>query len=257
MLGQYRIERLLARGGSAEVYSAMDTELGIPVALKVPHDHLDQGTLESIRREVRLVAKLEHPNIMPIRTAGTIGERLVIVQPLGVESLYDRMARRMSRALVLDIAEQLLEALAHAHSKRVVHCDVKPDNIVLFEGGLVRLADFGLARMATRSIEASGSGTVGYMSPEQALGRPSARSDVFSAGLVIYRMMAGHVPEWPFAWPYPGLQRMRRGYPKDLLEWIRKATDVDSRRRYANAGPMLEEFKRIRRRAAPTARKSA
>lgn len=249
MLGQYRIERLLAKGGTAEVFAAHDTALGIRVALKVPHSHLEGEMLESIRREIRLVAKLDHPNIMPIRTASEIDGHLVIVQPLGVESLADRLGRRMGREKVLEIAGQVFAGLAHAHAKRVMHCDVKPDNIVLFEDGTVRLADFGLARFALHSIEASGSGTVGYMAPEQALGRPSARSDVFSAGLVLYRMMAGDVPEWPFEWPYPGLARARRGYHKDLLELVRHATQVDSRRRFETAAPLLEAFQRLRPRA--------
>ncbi|MEZ6017760.1 MAG: serine/threonine-protein kinase [Planctomycetota bacterium] len=246
MLGQYRIEKLLAKGATAEVFAALDTALGIRVALKVPHSHLDATMLDCIRQEIRLVAKLEHPNIMPIRTASEIDGHLVIVQPLGTESLADRLARRMSRERVLEVAGQLFRALAHAHAKRVAHCDVKPDNIVLFEDGLVRLADFGLARFAIHSIEASGSGTVGFMAPEQALGRPSVRSDVFSAGLVLYRMMAGDVPEWPFEWPYPGLSRARRGYHIDLLELVRHATRVDSRRRFEHAGPLLEAFERIR-----------
>lgn len=256
MLGQYRIEKLLARGATAEVFAAHDTELGIRVALKVPHSHLDATMLDSIRKEVRLVAKLEHANIMPVRTASEIDGHLVIVQPLGVESLADRLGRRLGRERVLDIAGQLFAGLAHAHAKRVVHCDVKPDNIVLFEDGRVRLADFGLARFAVNSINASGSGTVGFMAPEQALGRPSARSDVFSGGLVLYRMMAGDVPEWPFEWPYPGLERAQRGYHLDLIELVRHATRVDSRKRFENAGPMLEAFRRIRPTALRATRRS-
>lgn len=245
-LGQYRIEKLIATGGTAEVFAAHDTALGISVALKVPHAHLDAATLDSIRKEVRLVAKLEHPNIMPVRTATEIDGQFVIVQPLGKESLADRLARRLARERVLDIAGQLFAGLAHAHARRVMHCDVKPDNIVLFEDGTVRLADFGLAKLAVHSIEASGSGTVGYVAPEQALGRPSARSDVFSAGLVLYRMLAGKVPSWPFEWPYPGLARAQRGYHADLIELVRHATQVDSRKRFESAVPLRDAFERIR-----------
>jgi serine/threonine protein kinase len=214
--------------------------------LKVPLSNLDAAMIESIRQEVRLVAKLDHPNIMPVRTASEIDGHLVIVQPLGVESLADRLGRRMGRERVLDITGQLLAGLAHAHAKRVMHCDVKPDNVVLFEDGTVRLADFGLAKLTVHSIEASGSGTVGYMAPEQALGRPSARSDVFSAGLVLYRMLAGALPEWPFEWPYPGLERARRGFHRDLIELVRHATLVDSRKRFENAVPLRDAFERIR-----------
>jgi serine/threonine protein kinase len=255
MLGQYRIERLLAKGATAEVFAAHDTELGIKVALKVPLSNLEGAMLDSIRQEVRLVAKLDHPNIMPVRTASEIDGHLVIVQPLGIESLADRLGRRLGRERVLDITGQLFAGLAHAHAKRVMHCDVKPDNIVLFDDGTVRLADFGLAKLAVHSIEASGSGTVGYMAPEQALGRPSARSDVFSAGLVLYRMLAGALPEWPFEWPYPGLARARRGFHPDLLELVRHATLVDSRKRFENAVPLRDAFERIRPYALSEARR--
>lgn len=256
MLGQYRIERLVARGATAEVFAAYDTALGISVALKVPLDHLDTATLDAIRQEIRLVARLEHTNIMPVRTAGEIDGHLVIVQPLGDESLADRLERRIGRERVLDIAGQLFAGLAHAHAKRVMHCDVKPDNIVLFKDGLVRLADFGLARLSLNSIAASGSGTVGFMAPEQALGRPSARSDVFSAGLVLYRMMSGAVPEWPFEWPYPSLTRARRSYQEDLIELVRHATQVDSRKRFENAQPLRDAFERIRPRALKVMRRA-
>lgn len=245
-VGQYRIEERLAAGGFAEVFRAYDTVQGIRVAIKVPHDHLnDRETMESFRREVRLVAPLDHPNILPIKTAGLIDGHFMIVAPLGIESLADRLKRRMSRRTVLSFAEQLFEALAYAHKRRVIHCDVKPDNLVLFPESRLKLADFGLARIALRSIVASGSGTVGYLAPEQALGKPSPRSDVFSAGLILYRLMSGELPDWPFQWPYPGIKKVRRMYGPGLVDFVRKATWVDERKRFGDAVQMLRAYRRI------------
>ena len=92
--------------------------------------------------------------------------------------------------------------------KRVLHCDIKPENFILFADGTLKLTDFGIAKIARRTIEASGSGTVGYIAPEQALGRPSFRSDVFSLGLIFYQMFTKKLPQWPFAWPPPEYQRL-------------------------------------------------
>ena len=103
------------------------------------------------------------------------------------------MQRRLSIRTALDLGEQLLRAIAFAHENRVIHCDVKPDNLLLFDRGRLRLTDFGISKIAHRTISASGAGTVGYMAPEQAMGRPSARSDVFAAGLVLWQMFSGYV----------------------------------------------------------------
>ena len=252
-LGQYRIEGKLASGGFAVVHKAFDTALGIRVAIKIPHDYMvDAETRDRFRQEVRLAARLDHPNILPIKTAGVIDGQFVLVTPLGIESLADRMTRRMGRKLVIEVARQLLEALACAHKERVIHCDVKPENLIVFPGNLVRLADFGLARIALRSINASGSGTVGYLAPEQALGRPSLRSDVFSAGMILYRLMSGKLPEWPFRAPLPGMARAQSQYHPDLVALVLRAIEVDETKRFRDAGAMLAAFKKLENRALKT-----
>jgi serine/threonine protein kinase len=101
-------------------------------------------------------------------------------------------------------------AYAHAHN-RVIHCDVKPDNFILFPDNVLKLADFGIAKVAYQTLRASGSGTVGYVAPEQAMGKPSFRSDVFSLGLILYRMFSGVLPEWPYAGRLPSFGASLQG----------------------------------------------
>lgn len=246
-VGKYRIEGRLGTGGFAHVYQAMDTIEGVRVALKLPHAHfVTEEVLRDFKNEVRIVAKLDHPNILPLKDASVIDGKFVLTYPLGDGSLSERLRKRMSTATALDYAEQMLEALAYAHEQRIVHCDVKPDNVILFDTHRVRLADFGIAKVAQKTLKGRGTGTVGYMAPEQAMGKPTMRSDVFSMGLIIYRMLTGWWPEWPYEWPFPGHERLRGKVSPELIRFLRKATDVDQRKRYRDAMQMLEAFNKAR-----------
>ena len=248
-LGKYRLKRRLASGGFANVYEAFDTLERVSVALKIPMvEQLDEQAREDFEREIQISAKLQHPNIMPLKTADYVGERLVIAYPIGQRSLGDRITNRLSARTAVDYGEQLLLGLAYAHERRIMHCDVKPENLILFADGTLRLADFGLAKRALRTQMASSSGTLGYIAPEQAMGRPSKRSDVFSAGLIIYRMLAGVLPEWPFDWPMPGLPRIRRAAPA-MIPVLQRALQLDARRRYRDAEQMLTAFQAAKKAA--------
>jgi serine/threonine-protein kinase len=255
-LDKFRIEKKLAEGGFAAVFRAYDTVEGIRVAIKVPHAHLvTSETLRQFRKEVRVNALLDHPNVLPIKFAGHLDGQFVIVYPLGIETLGDRLRRRVSFGKALGWAGQILEAISFAHDRRIFHGDLKPDNLILFPGDRLRLSDFGLARIMGRTLSASGSGTVGYMAPEQAMGKPSLRSDVFSAGLVLYRMFSGRLPEWPFGWPPPGHDRLRAKLPPAAIEFLRKALQVDHRSRFADGVKMKKAFDRVRWNATVAARK--
>ena len=248
-LGKYRIERRLATGGFGAVFRAMDTIEGIRVALKIPHASVvSQEMIDDFRKEVRMTAKLEHQNILPLKNASFIGDYFVIVFPLGDKSLADRMRSRMSLQTILDFSEQMIEAVAYAHLQRIIHCDIKPENFILFPDNRVRLSDFGIARVAQNTVKGSGSGTVGYMAPEQAMGKPSMRSDVFSLGLVIYRMLTGHLPEWPFEWPPEGYRRLRQRAHPDMVAVLKKALEVSPRKRFRDASSMLRAFRPAKRR---------
>lgn len=249
-LAHYRIVRWLASGGYAEVYHAVDTIMGIHCALKIPHPHLiDDETLEDFRREVRFTARLDHSNVLPILSAFFHDERFVIVSPLGEGTLSERLRTRLSPRIAILYAEQILEALACAHQKRIIHCDVTPDNFILFPNQRLKLTDFGIAKTMLRKVSGSGRGTVGYLAPEQAMGKPSFRSDLFSAGLIIYRMFSGRLPEWPYEWPLPGERRLRRILSSDMVNLIRRTLEVDARKRFPDAGATLGAFRRIRNRA--------
>jgi len=261
MLGKYRIQKRLAEGGFATVYKGLDTVEGVPVAIKVPYPQfLDREALALFRKEVRLTASLDHPNILPVKNAQFIDDHFVIIYPLGVASLADRMKRRLTTEKALRFVEQMLEAVAHAHRRRIVHCDVKPDNFILFPGERLRLGDFGISRVAYRTLTASGSGTVGYLSPDQALGKPSLRSDVFSLGLIIYELLSGRLPRWPFDWPPAGIERVQKKVHPDFIAWLERALSVWEIERFENAQKMLAAFQRLkakRRLLAPDRRRKS
>lgn len=246
-LGKYRIERRLGIGAFAVVYQAMDTIQGIRVALKVPHSTLVTAeVLRDFRSEIRTTSRLEHRNILSLRDASIIDDRLVMVFRLGRETLDDRLRRRMSLETSLNFAEQILSGAAYAHRQRIVHCDIKPENVILFDGQHVRLADFGIAKVSQRTLQGSGTGTVGYMAPEQAMGRPSLKSDVFSIGLIVYRMLSGSWPEWPYEWPFAGARRLRGRVHPDFVAFMRKSISLRPSDRYRDADQMLSAFRRLR-----------
>ena len=246
MLGKYKLVEPLGSGGFAVVYRARDTVEGHDVALKLPNTRFDADNRDQLLREVRVAMRLDHPNILPIRNADFVGEQLLIAYPIGVESLYRRLQRRISNQRAVSIVEQLLDGLAYAHSRRVIHCDINPSNVILVDSDHVMLSDFGLARIAaTTQILGSGSGTVGYIAPEQAMGHPSFRSDVFSLGLLIYRIFGGALPRWPYRWPLAELPRLKRRLSPEAILWLRRAIEVEERKRYKNAGQMKRAYEKL------------
>lgn len=255
-LGKYRLLKRIGSGGYADVFSAVDTLLGIKVAIKVPlQSVMSPQLLDEFRREARLTMKLDHPNILPIRDATFIDGHFVIISPLGDQTLDDRISKRMAFETSFDIIAQLLAAVAHAHEEGVIHCDIKPENILLFDGTRLRLTDFGIAKAAQKTITSSGTGTVGYMAPEQAMGKPSSRSDVFSIGLIAYRMFSGQWPEYPFLWPMVGAAQLRRRAHPELIAVIRKALSINPRHRYRDASQMLQDWEKTQLKAIRFARR--
>lgn len=253
-LGKYRIERRIAQGGFAHVYQALDTIEGVRVALKMPHQfNVTAAMLDTFQREARLVAKLDHPNILPLKDASFIDGRFVITCRLGEKTLGDRLRNRVSFETAIHLIDQMTDGVAYAHRNRIIHCDIKPENMILLPDGRLQLMDFGIAKVAQRTIVktmiASGSGTVGYMAPEQAMGRPSARSDVFALGLIAYKILTGHLPEWPFDWPPKGYVTLRRKAHPDLIDVIRRSLEMRPSRRYRDANDLLRAFRAVKARS--------
>ena len=243
-IGKYRILGRIASGPLADVYRAYDTIQKRRVALKIPKADTHTGH-EEFLHEVQVATKLQHPNILAVLNASYIDGHFVIAMELGEESLADRIERRISTARALDLAGQAIAALAHAHEHKIIHCDIKPENYILFPGNQLKLCDFGFAKLSLRTLKASGSGTIDYIAPEQAMGRPKFQSDVFSLGLVLYRLLSGRLPEWPFAWPMVGHERLTAKVRPELVEMLRKSIQLDPADRYRDAVQMMSAFEQL------------
>jgi serine/threonine protein kinase len=217
LVGRYEIERELGRGGMATVHLARDIRNDRHVALKVLHPQL-AFTLGADRfaREIRLAARLDHPNILRVLDSGDVAGQLWFAMPyVEGENLFDRLQRerQLPIAEALRIALGVAGALAYANEQGVVHRDIKPDNILL-SGDNILVADFGVARAVSEmqsKLTATGMivGTPTYMSPEQAAGELNldGRSDIFALACVTYEMLSG---EPPFKGPTPQMTLMLR-----------------------------------------------
>jgi len=207
-VGHYEVIGPLGAGGMAEVYRARDTRLGRDVALKILTAEFaaDSGRVQRFEREARAISLLNHPNILAVFDVGTHdGLPYMVTELLEGETLYQRVLHgALTQRKAIDFAQQIARGLAAAHEKGVVHRDLKPENIFLCRDGILKILDFGLARIAPEVEEDRFSrrgpqtefgatvGTVGYMSPEQVRGEPADhRSDIFSFGAVLYEMLSG------------------------------------------------------------------
>jgi serine/threonine protein kinase len=238
-LGKYRLAKSLGEGGSCEVWKARDCVEGIWVALKIPlADTHGKRDNQALLREVRLVAQLRHPHIMPVKNADIIGGHAILATELSVGTLED-CSRPMSVRRIISIAAQVLDGLAYAHRKRMVHCDVTPNNIFLFPNGRAALGDFGIGlHLKGRMHTVDDFGTPGYVAPEQAYGRPTYRSDCFAVGLILYEYITGFLPKWPFRWPPRGCKRLRERTSLAFVRFLKQALTVDPEKRFANADQM-------------------
>ena len=201
--GRYTVERTLGTGGMALVYLARDEELGRPVAIKVLGERFaaDPEFRERFVREARMAARLSHPNIVSVYDVGEEdGQPYIVMECVEGTTLAEEVTRRkrLLAAEVVDLGLQACAALAHAHESGLVHRDVKPQNLLLREDGVLKIADFGIARAeeATRLTRiGTVLGTVQYLSPEQAAGEHvTAAADLYSLGAVLYELLSGRPP---------------------------------------------------------------
>lgn len=269
--GRYRVRRLVARGGMATVYEALDVRLDRVVALKVMHPHLaaDPDFVARFEREAKAAARLNHPHVVSVFDQGA-SDGLVY---LAMEFIPGRTLRDVLRAQgrltpeqALAIIEPVLDALRDAHRAGFVHRDIKPENILIADDGRVTVADFGLARaMATTATSATTGmiiGTVAYLSPEQVeTGGADARSDIYAAGVCLFEMLTGRLPhagESPLAIAYqhvnadiPAPSEFTPTLGRDIDAIVVTATRRDPQRRYASADDFLADVERVRRTLPP------
>lgn len=202
-VGRYRIERPLGSGGMASVFLAVD-DAGQRVALKLMNAALkDQPDFVArFANEARATASLRHRNIVSVFDAGEAdGQYFMATEFVDGGTVADLLAklRELPPALAAEVVLQVLEGLDHAHSRGIVHRDLKPENLLISSGGVVKIADFGIARVVASDTRLTSTGmligTVGYMSPEQARGvKVDPRSDLFSLGIILYELLTGRNP---------------------------------------------------------------
>jgi serine/threonine protein kinase len=255
-IGKYSIEKKLGSGSFATVWQARDLVENRRVALKVAHsDVIDEWGPEAVEHEARIASRLSHPNIVTVRNADWIDGRFVMATDLAQKCLADAPGVRRSGRLALGVIRDIAAGLAYAHSKNVLHRDVKPENILLFEDRRAALTDFGVSRFAKAATHTyTEAGTLGYMAPEQAYGRPKLTSDVFSLGLIAYELLTGALPTWPFEWPPRNYDRFQDRVPALVQPILRKAAEFEPSHRYPDAIVLYRLLENAIRRAEPVRR---
>ncbi|GAA1243694.1 Stk1 family PASTA domain-containing Ser/Thr kinase [Prauserella halophila] len=273
---RYRVDGLLARGGMSSVYRGLDTRLDRPVAIKIMDSRFadDRSFVERFEREARSAAKLHHPHVVAVHDQGFDGtpgseqrRAFLVMELVDGGTLRDLLEGRGALTLpqVLTVAEDVLSALGAAHAAGLVHRDVKPENVLIGRGGqagsgVVKVGDFGLVRAVAATANTTGSvilGTVAYLSPEQVTdGSASERGDVYSAGILLYEMLTGHVPytaDTPISVAYrhvnddvPAPSAARSDLPPALDDLVLRATRRDADARPADATAFLEQLRAIR-----------
>ena len=267
VVGNYKILGLAGAGGMGVVYRALDIKLERTVALKFLPEHLVSSSDDKERflREARFASSLDHPNIGVIHglEETSDGRSFIVMAYYAGETLVGKMRRGpLPLAEAVDIAIQMGEGLAAAHAGTVVHRDIKPSNVILTQSGVAKIVDFGLARLAstgsTQSI--STAGTIGYMSPEQTVGKfVDQRTDIWALGVVLTEMVTGKNPfsrETPAATIYAILNDPplpMDEIPLDLLRVIYQALSKEPETRYQNCREMVVDLKDVRSRLEPEA----
>jgi eukaryotic-like serine/threonine-protein kinase len=256
---RYTFERELGRGGMATVYLARDLSEGRPVAIKAMHRNLSSASgVERFRREMGIAASLSHPRIVPLYDSGDADGVLYYIMPyVEGESLFQRLKRerRLSLEDALQIAHDVADALGYAHSRGILHRDVKPENILLAERHAL-IADFGLARAIRaadhRKLTETGVivGTVYYMSPEQLREEPNLdqRVDIYSLGCILYEMLSGRplytgrsitdLVTQILRAPVPSVRRVNASVPAAVDQTIGRALAKSAAERFAT----MQEF---------------
>jgi eukaryotic-like serine/threonine-protein kinase len=261
---RYRLEEKIGSGGMSSVYRAFDPMLERWVAIKLMHRDIsnDPDQLERFRREARAVAQLNHPHVVTVIDAGEDeGAPYIVFEYVEGETLKERI-RRLGRLPVSEAVAYAIEigrALESAHANRLVHRDVKPQNVLIDPDGRAKVTDFGIARsLEAKGLTATGRvlGTTDYVSPEQALGREvTGQSDIYSLGIVLYEMLTGETPfhadtQVAVAMkhvrdPLPDVQRRRPEISATLAAVVERSTAKETQNRYPAVSQMVHDLEEV------------
>jgi tRNA A-37 threonylcarbamoyl transferase component Bud32 len=262
--GRFQLQEKIGTGGMSTVYLAFDPTLERRVAIKVMHQDIskDPDQLERFRREARAVARLNHPHVVTVIDAGEDeGNPYIVFEYVEGETLKDRI-HRMGRLPVPEAVAYAIEigrALECAHSHRMVHRDVKPQNVLIDYEGRAKVTDFGIARsLELDGLTAAGRvlGTTDYVSPEQALGHQvTEQSDIYSLGICLFEMLTGEVPfradtQVAVAMkhvrePLPDVQRVRPEISAVLAAVVERATAKQVENRYPNVDDVVDDLEHV------------
>lgn len=265
LAGQYEIERMIGSGGMGDVYLARDTRLNRKVAIKLL-PFVSANNLDRVLNEAQIVSALNHPNILTLHDIGSTenGDRFIVSEYIDGTTLRE-MIGSLSIEEIVEISSQVSSALSSAHSAGVIHRDIKPENIMIRGDGIVKILDFGIAKIAADPSEVerfdprlnAGNnnsllfGTVNYMSPEQVNGDVlDLRTDLFSFGVVMYEMLAGKVPfdgagsadllqQIATKTPTP-VSELRKDAPAAFISIVEKCLAKKREERFADSGELSD-----------------
>ena len=271
---RYEIVEVIGAGGMAVVYKAIDQRLNRFVAVKILRDELarDEEFRARFQIEAQAVAMLSHPNIVSVYDVShTAGVEYIVMELIEGVTLMQYMQKKgaLSWKEAAHFSTQIAKALEHAHSKGIVHRDIKPQNIMILRDGTIKVADFGIAALESAQEQRSDQtvGSVHYIAPEQARGEtPDTRSDIYSLGVVMYEMLTGQMP-------YDGetaeqialkhiagvavpLRQLNAEIPEELERITLKAMNADIRVRYQSASELLTDLEEFRKQQAALGRDS-
>jgi serine/threonine-protein kinase len=252
-VGKYQILQNLGSGGFGTVYLARDCWIDKKVAIKAPHRQ--SGAFDELLHEPRLLAALDHPNIVGILTAERVdGAFFIVMEYVKGESLEAVLEREKSLDVprALNYGVQILKGVEHAHEAAILHRDLRPANVLISESGVVKVADFGTSRFLEKSHATTVIGSPPYMAPEQFQGRAVLASDLYSVGVILYQMLTGTLPYFS---PNPAQiermvaqgrctpPRLRNGnIPREISDIVMKALAVELGERYQRASELLEDL---------------